>query len=399
MMPSCDVAILGAGPYGLAAGAHLRAIKGLDIKVFGEPMEFWKSQMPKGMFLRSPWSASHISDPANALSLDTFCTRAGRNIPPRIPLDDFVEYGLWFQSQAVPEVDRRRVERVDAADPGFRLTLSDGEVWTSQRVIIAGGIKAFAIRPQVFASLPSHMVLHSSDQRNLSGFKGKRIVVIGAGQSALECAALIHEAGGNVEVIVRESEVHWLGWRARLQRLGPIAKLLYAPTDVGPAGISQIVARPDLVKYFPRNIQNRFRSRSLRPAGSLWLQSRFNGIPITTGRQVVSATLKGSTLGLKLNDGGFREVDHILTGTGYRVNIANYSFLAPELLARVKTVDGFPRLRRGLESSIPALHFLGAPASWTFGPLMYFVAGTEYAGRALVHSIGPAYTNRSVSSF
>jgi cation diffusion facilitator CzcD-associated flavoprotein CzcO len=347
------------------------------------------------MFLRSPWSASHISDPAKALSLDAFQSKFGKNIPTPIPLDDFVAYGLWFQSQAVPVVDRRRIERVESTDPGFRFTLSDGEIWTSRRFIIAAGIKAFAVRPQVFASIPSPMVLHSSDQRDLTQFTGKRIVVVGAGQSALECAALIHETGGDVEVIARQPAVHWLGWRARLQRLRPLAKLLYAPTDVGPAGVSQIVARPDLVKYFPRSVQDKFRSRSLRPAGSRWLQARFNGIPITAGRQVVSAALKGSALNLNLDDGEFREVDYVVTGTGYRVNIANYPFLAPELLAKVDKVDGFPRLRRGLESSVPGLHFLGAPASWTFGPLMYFVAGTEYAGMALAQSIGRSPANHS----
>ncbi len=395
IMPSCDVAILGAGPYGLAAAAHLCALKGLDVKVFGEPVEFWKSQMPAGMFLRSPWSASHISDPAKALSLDAFQSKLGKNIPAPIPLDDFVAYGLWFQSQAVPVVDRRRIERVESTDPGFRFTLSDGEVWTSRRLIIAAGIKAFAVRPQVFASIPSQMVLHSSDQRDLTQFTGKRVVVVGAGQSALECAALIHETGGDVELIARQPAVHWLGWRARLQRLSPLAKLLYAPTDVGPAGVSQIVARPDLVQYFPRSVQDKFRSRSLRPAGSRWLQTRFNGIPITAGRQVVSAALKGSALNLNLDDGEFREVDYVVTGTGYRVNIANYPFLSPELLAKVDRVDGFPRLRRGLESSVPGLHFLGAPASWTFGPLMYFVAGTEYAGMALAQSIGRSHANHS----
>lgn len=397
-MPSCDVAILGAGPYGLAAGAHLRSIRGIEVKVFGEPMEFWKSQMPEGMFLRSPWSASHISDPANALSLDSFRSASGKNIPARIPLDSFVEYGLWFQSQAVPMIDRRRVDRVDSIDGGFQLILSDGEVWTSKRVVIAGGIKPFAVRPQVFAGLPLQLVVHSSDQRKVSQYRGKRVAIVGAGQSALECAALIHEAGGNVEVLVREPKVHWLGWRARLQRLGPIARLLYAPTDVGPAGVSQIVARPDLVKYFPRAVQNRFRTRALRPAGSRWLQTRFDNIPISTGRHVVSATLKGSALELKLDNNELRHVDQVVTGTGYRVNIAHYPFLSADLLSKVETVGGFPKLHPGLESSLPGLHFLGAPASWTFGPLMYFVAGTEYAGRALAQSIRRASANGSGTS-
>jgi len=42
-------------------------------------------------------------------------------------------------------------------------------------------------------------------------------------------------------------------------------------------------------------------------------------------------------------------------------------------------VDGFPVLNRGLESSIPGLHFLGKPAAWSFGPLLGFVSGAEFA--------------------
>src|SRR5579864_9416789 len=53
----------GGGPHGLAAGAHLKQLKGLDVPVFGEPMGFWQAHMPEGMFLRSPWAGSHISDP------------------------------------------------------------------------------------------------------------------------------------------------------------------------------------------------------------------------------------------------------------------------------------------------------------------------------------------------
>jgi cation diffusion facilitator CzcD-associated flavoprotein CzcO len=211
---SCDVAILGAGPYGLAATAHLQNISGLEVRVFGEPMEFWQAHMPEGMLLRSPWAASHISDPRTALTMDAFANEIGIRIPTPIPLDRFVEYGLWFQRQAVPKIDRRRIARVERDSRGFRLTLDDGEQFHSRRVVIAAGIGSFARRPQQFEGLPCELVTHVSDQRDVRRFVGKQVVVIGAGQSALESAALIHEAGGEVEVIVRAADVHWLGWRA-----------------------------------------------------------------------------------------------------------------------------------------------------------------------------------------
>jgi hypothetical protein len=387
-MTGCDVVILGAGPYGLAAGAHLRAIPGLDVRVFGEPMEFWKAHMPEGMLLRSPWAASHISDPGTALTMDAFANHLGVRIPTPIPLDRFVEYGLWFHRQTVPEIDRRRITRIEKSSQGFRVTLADGEELQSRRVVVAAGIGSFARRPQPFEGLPSELVTHVSDQRDVRRFIGKRVAIIGAGQSALESAALIHEAGGEVEVIVRASDVHWLGWRARLQKLGPVAKLLYSPFDIGPAGVSRIVAVPDSVKYFPRSVQDAFRRRALRPAGARWLVDRFKDIRISRSRSVESAAPSGGRLHLRLNDGSSREVDHALLGTGYRVDVTRYPFLPSELSAGLAQVNGFPKLTAGFESSILGLHFMGAPSSWNFGPLMFFVCGTDYGARRLARHIG-----------
>jgi cation diffusion facilitator CzcD-associated flavoprotein CzcO len=382
-MTRCDVVILGAGPYGLAAAAHLRNIPGLDVQVFGEPMEFWRSHMPEGMLLRSPWAASHISDPRTALTMDAFGQQLGVQIPRPIPLDRFVEYGLWFHRQAVPDIDRRRIARIDRVSQGFQVTLTDGEKLQAHRVVVAAGIGSFARRPKVFEGLPPELVTHVSDQRDVRRFVGKQVAVIGAGQSALESAALIHEAGGKVEVIVRASDVHWLGWRARLQKLGPVAKLLYSPFDIGPAGISRIVAVPDAVKYFPRSTQDAFRRRALRPAGARWLVD----IAISRARFVESVTPSRNRLSMRLNDGSLREVDHVLLGTGYRVDVTRYPFLSSELIQGLTQVNGFPKLTRGFESSIPGLHFLGAPSSWNFGPLMFFVCGTDYAARRLARYI------------
>jgi cation diffusion facilitator CzcD-associated flavoprotein CzcO len=395
-MTTTDVTILGAGPYGLAAGAHLRQTKGLEIRVFGEPMEFWSSHMPEGMLLRSPWEASHISDPETALTMDAFRASLGSPIPKPIPIDRFVEYGLWFQRKAVPEIDRRKITCIEKSSNGFRLSLNDGEQFNSHRVVIAAGIGSFARWPQQFEGLPQELVTHVSNQRDVRRFKGKRVVVVGAGQSALESAALIHEAGGDVEIIVRAPNVHWLGWRARLQKLGPIAKLLYSPFDIGPAGVSRIVAIPDSMKFFPRSVQDAFRRRALRPAGARWLANRCKDIPILTDRSVESATPAGGKLRIRLSDGSTREADHVLLGTGYRVDVTRYPFLPPELSHHLSLVNGFPKLTSGFESSIPGLHFLGAPSSWNYGPVMYFVCGTDFAARRLARYIAAsASTNGS----
>src|SRR5712692_2674106 len=124
-MGKYDVVIIGAGPYGLSAAAHLRAIGGLEICVFGEPMAFWERQMPKGMFLRSPYAASHLSDPARTLSLDAYQAGNGKQLSRPIPLDRFIDYGRWFQRQAVPEIDPRKINCIERTEGEFRLATED----------------------------------------------------------------------------------------------------------------------------------------------------------------------------------------------------------------------------------------------------------------------------------
>src|SRR4051812_33560637 len=153
MSTTCRVAIIGAGPYGLALAAHLRAA-GLSCRVFGETMLFWRNNMPSGMVLRSEWPGSHIADPDHALTLDRYEADQGIRLSRRVPLEDFVEYGLWFQRRAIPDVDTRRIELVERAGSGFKLTLSDGEVASAERVVLAIGLKPFAIRPSAFDSVP-----------------------------------------------------------------------------------------------------------------------------------------------------------------------------------------------------------------------------------------------------
>jgi len=383
-MRGSNVTIIGAGPYGLAAAAYLRAA-GVETRVFGEPMEFWKEQMPVGMCLRSSWDASHIADPKQELTFDDYCRHNGNHVSKPIPLDRFVDYGQWYQRSVVPDLDRRKVVKIDVDNGGFRLTLADSEAFFSRRVVLATGISTFARRPAEFAGIPSALASHSSEQKDLRKFKGQRVVVVGAGQSALESAALFKEAGIEVEVIGRQKTLNWVGLHARLHHLGPLSKLLYSSRDVGPAGISRLVAMPHVFRRFPRRFQDRTAYRAIRPAGAGWLRPRLVGVPITLGRHIVSATVQGSQLHLKLDDGTDRLIDHALLATGYRVDVSRYDFLSESLSKRLETVDGYPVLKRGLECSIPGLHFLGKPAAWSFGPLLGFVSGTEFAANELTY--------------
>jgi hypothetical protein len=383
---SCDTAIVGAGPYGLAASAELRAA-GVDHRVFGDPMSFWRERMPAGMLIRSPWAASSFTARGGGMTLDDFERTLPEPLPRPLPLERFVEYGAWFQRRAVPEVDRRSVLRVSRNGAGFHLTLEGGERLHARRVVVAAGIGPFARRPGAFDGLPPALVSHSTDHRGFAARRGTRVLVVGGGQSALESAALLHESGAEVELLVRAPAVHWLNRSARLHRLGPVSKLLYARQDIGPAGVSRLVAEPDVLRMLPRTLQERAGRRAIRPAGSDWLVPRLREVPITAGDEVASARAGDGKVVLTLRSGVTRIVDHVVLGTGFRVDVRRYGFLDPRLVAELRCVGGYPVLGRGFESSVPALHFLGAPAARSFGPLMRFVAGAEYATPRLARHV------------
>src|SRR6266851_960059 len=388
-MTACSVAIIGAGPYGLAVAAHLRAA-GVDPRVFGSPMAFWKNQMPRGMLLRSAWDASHIGDPMNALSLNTYQAKFGSPINRPVPLERFIDYGMWFQQHAAPDLDPRHVARLERAGAGFTLDLDDGERVHADRVVIATGLAMFTRRPEQFDGLPADLASHSAEHRDLARFAGKSVMVVGSGQSALESAALLHEIGAHVEIVARAGSLTWIRRRFDRTWLGPLRPLLYPPSDVGPPGINQLTRSPALFKALPRHIQARVAYRAIRPAGAGWLRPRLLQVPVTIGQAMTSATPYQSVLRVVLGDGSQRLVNHALLATGYRVDVRRYPFLDPRLAAALLMVpgaDGYPVLDRGFESSVPGLHIVGAPAAESFGPLMRFVAGTGYAARAVSQRI------------
>ncbi len=218
-------------------------------------------------------------------------------------------------------------------------------------------------------------------------FSGKRVIVIGAGQSALESAALLHETGAEVEVVAKIPGLRWIGMHSWLHHMGPISKMLYSKHDVGPAGISRLVASPKLMSYVPLAARDKIRVRAVRPAGSRWLPARLAKVKLTTGHSVLRAESLGKEARLTLDDGSERRVDHVLMGTGYDVNISKYEFLSEELVKNVEQFGGYPKLQSGLCSSVPGLHFIGATAARSFGPLLYFVAGTEFASHELSSNI------------
>ena len=191
-------------------------------------MEFWANRMPRGMLLRSPREASNIADPLCAFTLEDYESASNTKPTAPVPLETFVEYGRWFRHHLGSDLDTTKVAEVSRENSIFHVTLEDGISFQTRRVIIAAGIGPFQSKPAAFAHLPAAQASHCYEGRQLAGFAGKRVAVIGAGQSALESAALLHEAGAEVEVLARIESLRWIGMHSWLHHLGPLSKILYS---------------------------------------------------------------------------------------------------------------------------------------------------------------------------
>jgi hypothetical protein len=380
---ACEVAVIGAGPYGLAVAAHLRSAQ-IGTRVFGRPLSFWREHMPQGMRLRSPWIATHIADPDKKLSLDVFARQAGLPARDQLPIEHFVQYGDWFARQAVPDLDQRKVLRVEYGQPGFRLVLEDEEVVHARRVVVAMGLANQDFRPPQFVGVEPALVSHTCEHAALDKWRGKRVAVVGRGQSACESAALLQAAGSQVDLICR-GEVRWIGvapheasderdWRWHLR------ELLQSPSAVGPFPWSWLNELPGIERRLPRRLRSWIGARSLRAASTRWVA--LDGVQVLAGRAVRNVSARGKGVAVELDD-GVREYDHVLLGTGYRIDIAKLGVLPPELISSVACMGGSPVLAAGFESSVPGLHFVGASAVDSHGPLMRFIAGAGYAGRSV----------------
>jgi FAD-dependent urate hydroxylase len=390
----CEVAVVGAGPYGLSIAAHLRH-RGVDFRIFGVPMQNWRQAMPRGMLLKSPGIGSSLSDAANALTLERYCALKGlpygdHDVP--VPLETFVEYGLWFQSQLIPELEECTVARL-AGKPGrFDLRLDRGEHVTARSVVLAVGITYFAYIPPPLSALPRELLAHSREFCDLSHFARRDIVVIGAGQSALETAALLNEQGANVQLLVRGPHIKWHAepTPAPPQRFSP------PKTALGAGWKNWVYCKgPSIFHHLPQSFRTWVVQRALGPAGSWWLRSRVeNRIPVRYGHSVRSAQEQGGRIRLSVASADDRTTeiwaDHAIAATGYKVDVRKLTFLDGNLLLHLQREGSAPKLSSNFESSIPGLYFTGLASATQFGPPMRFVCGAEYTARHIVQSLRPA---------
>jgi thioredoxin reductase len=405
MSDAVDVAIAGAGPYGLSLSAHLREA-GVSFRHFGLPMRLWQEAMPQGMFLKSQGFASNLSDPAGTHTLAAFCAATGRpyasyGLP--VSLDTFVAYGRWFQSELVPHLEQVLVTDIAQRGGEFELSLATAERVRARAVVIAVGVEHFAHIPEPLSSLPPQVCAHSSMHTDLAAFRGREVIVVGAGQSALESAALLHENGASVQVVAREGRLAWNGEPLALER--PLTQRLREPEAGLGSGWSTwfYSNRPDLFRHLPQATRVHRARTALGPAGASWLRSRVEGqFPIHTGHVVEWAKQQDSRvrLGLAAADGSGLELsaDQVIAATGYRPDVTRLSFLGHQIVSGLRTVAGTPAVGRHYQASVPGLYFIGPAVAPTFGPAMRFVYGTRHAAIAVTRQLAGTQAGRPRTS-
>ena len=383
-----DTAIIGAGPYGLSLAAHLRAA-GVDFRIFGKPLTSWRENMPKGMMLKSDGFASNLSSPDPNSTLKTWCTERGVEYDDEfipVPLSVFVEYSAWFQQRYVPCLEEHQVISLAKSARGYTLWLDNGESLEAAKVILAVGINWFQNIPAPLCGLPAELLTHSFGHQELTQFTGKRVLVLGAGSSAVNTAVLAQEANVDVGIVARTNAIQFhsppdpdaVSW---------LKTITYPPSGLGPGWRSFLCSNaPRIFRRMPDSFRLRATKRHLGPESGWFMRDKLQAQQYL-GHSVEGARAEGDRAVLIARNGEGRPVeivaDHIIAATGFKPDLRSLPFLASDLRMQISHLEHTPRLSDTFETSVPGLYALGILAANTFGPLMRFMVGAEYASPRL----------------
>jgi cation diffusion facilitator CzcD-associated flavoprotein CzcO len=385
-----DVVIVGAGPYGLSLAAQLRKRK-VSFRIIGQAMKFWRD-MPIGINLKSPALGTNIYVPKPGYTFPEWCRQRGLEDFEPCTMQSFAQYGLWMQERFVPELESEEVMNVSAAGRGFDVTLSSGRRINARRIVFATGLSHMARIPEVLRHLPRELASHTFFLSDYSKFYGKEVAILGGGASAIEAGALVHEAGGQAQVLVRGAEAEFHG---RSDRVRPMLERIREPMTVMGAGRRHWILQhfPLAVHFLPEGRRVRFVKRYLGPASPWWIKDRVLGkVPIQVKSEVTAARLVGDRVRLTVRSDGHAEheieVDRVIAGTGYDSDLDRLPYLDAALRERILRTERAPALSMRFQSSVKGLYFVGPMSAMSFGPLFRFVAGANFTARTLARHLG-----------
>jgi len=372
-----NLLIIGAGPFGLAIAARA-AHKRVEHLVVGKPMEFWRGNMPQGMFLRSAcdW---HL-DPQNVHTIEAYLEEQNKkpgDVEP-LSLEFYLSYVDWFQQKKNIEPRPVYIERLDSTENNlFQATTTDGDLINAKRVVLAPGFKHFANVPdELRAKLPEASFKHTCDFVDFTNARNKRYLIIGGRQSAYEWAALLLESGA--------AAVH-------LSHRHPSPEFDVAEWAWVNVIVDAMADDPSWFRRLPQTEKDAI-NRRLWAEGRLklepWLAPRLqdNRLTVWPNTELAACTQHANGgLAATLTNGETFNVDQVVLATGYKVNIARLPYLAAgNLLNQLETRNDFPVLNDHFETSIPGLFITSMPAGQDFGPFFGFTVSVRTAAKLIL---------------
>jgi thioredoxin reductase len=369
--------------------AFLRSTR-VKHRIFGKPMQSWQNHMPKGMCLKSDGYASTLYDPKGAFTLKHFCEEKQleyKHSGMPIPLDTFVDYGLEFQKRMVPQLEQTDIRSVRQLPGGFALETAGGEHFTAKRVVLAVGISHFGYIPPQFEGLPIEAVTHSFSCGEVDQFAGKRVLVVGAGASAVDTASSLADAGAEVHIMGRRPKI---GFYMPEMDPRPLRRRILFPRSGLGVGWEYVICveAPILFRGLPERFRHRVVRRHLGPIPGWFMKDKVEGrIAMHMSAQIGKVDWDGEKVHVHYDQpekpNQVFVADHVVAATGYKPKVGALGFLDPDLARQIKTAEDTPVLSPTFQTSVPGLHMIGLASANCFGPAQRFAVGAKFTSKYL----------------
>lgn len=374
-MDRTEFLVIGAGPYGLSTAAYAQW-RGLGVTIVGKTLNFWKTHMPRGMFLRSgpDW---HL-DAREVATFEAYVNLRGLTPAETkpVPLGTFLDYASWFMGQYNLTPRTAHVVHFARSNNEYVATLDDGSRLSARKVLLCLGFAFFKNCPKdITRKLPPDSYVHTCDTVDFEEYRGKRVLIIGGRQSAFEWAALIREHGAEeIHMMYRHDtprfvEPDWT-W------VQPMARL---------ALLDHAWWRKLAVEEQERILHDFWMTGRL--VLEEWLAARVHqpNIHLHEKTGIRSAgTRRDGTYDVLLEDDSRFSMHRIILATGYMPVMDKVAFLdRSTILDPLATANGFPALDSEFQTNLPNLYITGLAATRDFGPFFGFTVGCPVAAKII----------------
>lgn len=350
-----DVIIIGAGPNGLSAAAWA-GCNGLSYRIFGEPLAFWKRHIAP-LPLRSPPISTNIASPRSGFKYTDFA--AGNGIDTQVPvsMSAFLAYAAWFSREHAIEPDPAFVHHLSPVEGGWLVQHSTGFA-RARNVVVAVGLHGMQRQPLAPGMIAPHWS-YVADVLDFSPFSGRRVAVVGGGQSAIEAALLAQRAGAEVTVALRGDGVQF--------------RCLHTPGEWLYRNLFK--SSRHYMGLLPGPLQDRLLKYLLKGTVETSLEATVMAANLRVLAQArVVAGAADDACSTVIDAAGERvAVDHVLVAAGYDYDVRRIPCLAA---LPIRHRNGLPLLDRYAMSSQPGLFFTGMAAVRRYGPQAQFVFGS-----------------------